>query len=509
MITEVKFDRWKYVEIETDDWCLHKDKLEIKYIESKFKFNYKIKKLERLNYEVLGTYYEWETNSGFAFKYTQFPIVLTHYLNKGFITKDLYDKYMKEFELNLPEIPQSIGKITLRDDQYEAIKTLMTKRFGICHIFTGYGKTEMIAFMVSYYVKVLGWRVMIAGPNAKVLDEINFRIINKCEITPGYNYPNDSNVILINSQSVAKQSYNHRNEEYRDYLSGVDVILADEVGSDLTPTFLEIYDICINRKCMYGFSATPDSQSRSLEWYKGIDLKYYQNKRLLDIFGGSIVTSIAEKFNIKIVKVLLNNWRITDNYLNSCIDRMRMTQDVSNLPADFRNRLDENILMIPKIAKVLGLLSIEYPQLVVTINRTTIIDYWISKLPELKILEITGRGYRFHFNGNITNLKIDDAKKLYMESNLILGSRSLIMGVDLPNLRNSVQLSGRRSEITIQSIGRTSRGRDMNVIILVPNNYISGYSNHNKNRIDLIYSQYNPELNNITEVNEYKYKDIE
>jgi hypothetical protein len=507
MITEIKIDRWKYISIETDDWCLHDYPLVIKSQFSERKFNYKKRKTEIVTYEIETPYYEWETETGFAFRYTQLPILLHHYAILGLLPNELYSKYIQEFlltEISVDNLPKSLGSITLRDEQLDVLKVLMTKRFGLCHIYTGFGKTEMIAYMCKFYRDVMNWRVLISTSNAKVLDEIVYRVNSRLGINIGVNYPNDSGILAFNAASLVKQSYNHHN--FKDYLEGIDVILSDEVETCLTRTHHEVYDYCINRKCMYGFSATPDCYCGRLDITNVIDKVHFRNKHLLDTFGGSLVNIVAKGFEINVIEVKVPWLTVNSDELKSQIDEYFNKGDIKVFSSNYRNELDNDLFMRSEFARLLGELSIRYPNLVVTINRTEIIDYWVSQLPELKIFEVSGRGYRFHYMYETTNVSQDYLKNNYESANLILGSKSLIRGIDLPNLCSSIQLSGRKSGTTIQSIGRTSRNKLMNVILILPKDSIPGYSNQNKERIELIKTQYPEEFNKINYITMYSPK---
>lgn len=497
MITEFHFDRWGWFNLETDDWCIHDHIPKVITKSHERKWDKKTRKVISVPVEYESTYDEWETETGFAYRYTQFPIVLSHYLKLELLTVDQYLDWMKELEV--PEmqnisLPQSLGPMNMRDDQMEILSKLMTKRFGLCHVYTGFGKTEMIAYMCYYYTRVLGWKVLVTSPNAKVLDEITLRINSKLGVEIGVNYPNDSMVLAINAASVAKQSYNHHN--YSDYLSDVKVILADEAEACLTPTHHQIYDYCKNRECMYGFSATPDCYCGKLDIYAGITDASFRSKHLLDTFGGSLVNLVPEGFDITIVNVKLAWWKVRDKNLAEYTRKFLASNEELDLPENYRTQLDNDLFIRPEIPKLLGTLSQTYCNLMITINRTEIIDYWVSQLPEYKIIEVSGRGYRFRFNGEIHNITQKELKERYLEADLIFGSRSLMRGVDLPDLTNSVQLSGKKAGSTIQSIGRTARKKKMTVIILKPKDFIFGYSSHNRSRINLIHQQYPPELNN-------------
>lgn len=507
MITEVNLsDRWGWFNIETDDWCLHSHKLVQKSSFMERRWDRKNRRYVQVPVEVDCNYFEWETETGFAFRYTQFPIVLNEYVKLGLLSIDQYNEYIKELYIpNLPEIPQSLGPMTMRDEQMDILRELMTKRFGLCHVYTGFGKTEMIAFMCYFYTKVMNWNVLVTSPNAKVLDEITKRVNERLDTQIGVNYPNDSGILAINAGSVVKQSYNHHN--YSDYLSSIKVILADEVEACLTPTHHQIYDYCKNRECMYGFSATPDCYCGKLDIHNGVTEASFRSKHLLDTFGGSLVNLVPTGFDVNIITVNVDWWKPKNKLITEVGKKFFDSDgDVSVIPTNFRTIVDNDLFMQPEFAELLGKLSEKYRNLVITINRTEIIDYWVDNLPDYKIIEVSGRGYRYRYKGEIRNISQNDLKSCYLTADLILGSRSLMRGVDLPELVNSVQLSGKNAGTTIQSIGRTARKKHMNVLIIVPKTYIFGYSNQNKSRISLITTQYPPELNSITYLEDNSFK---
>lgn len=506
MVTEINLkDRWGWFNIETDDWCLHNYKLVRKDKVMSRKWSYKERKIVNEVEEVESTYYEWETETGFAFRYTQFPIVLNEYVKLGVISVNQCLEALKEFEVpNLPEIPRSLGEMTMRDDQMEVLNKLMTKRFGLCHVCTGFGKTEMIAFMCYFYTKVMNWNVLVTSPNAKVLDEIVNRVNSRLGIQIGVNYPNDSGVLAINAASVSKQKYNHHN--YSDYLSTIKVVLADEAEACLSPTHHQIYDYCKNRECMYGFSATPDCYCGKLDVHNGVTEASFRSKHLLNTFGGSLVNIVPEGFDIDIIDVNVDWWESKSEELRKLKDKFDQEKDPSILPVNFRTMVDNDIFMQPEFAKLLGKLSEKYTNLLVTINRTEIIDYWVDQLPEYKIIEVSGRGYRLRYQGEIKNISIDDLKSMYTEVSLILGSKSLMRGVDLPELVNSVQLSGKSAGTTIQSVGRTARKKRMRILFINPDRPIFGYMSQNAERKKLIRMQYPSELNSIKYLEDNSYR---
>jgi len=510
MVTEVTFDRWNYVTFITDDWCI--PRFQIKGTNQIRKFNYKTKKSYTVNVDTTYDYYAWEVEKGYVFNYTQFPIILNELVKLKVISVEEYSKWIKsEFDLtgvitsyNGYSLPKALGKITLYDEQLDLLTNLMSKRFGICHVYTGFGKTEMIAYMCYYYVHVIGWNVLVTAPNARVLNEIVLRLNDRLDTQVGVNYPNDSGVICINAGSVAKQKFNHNSPEFKSYLESVNVILADEVEADLTPTHLEIYKLCSKSlKCKYGFSATPDVVCGNLDIHQGITEASYRSKRLLDNFGGSIININPSRFNIDIYKIKLANWKMKNPKLlemkKKWIDSKFDWSIYSKVSDEYRRKLDNDLFLRPEFAQYLSNLADRFPNLVITINRTQIIDYWVSQLPDVPIVEVSGRGYRVRYDGKVRNISLDELKSSYKYFKLILGSRSLMRGVDLPELTNSVQLSGETSGTTIQSIGRTARTKSMNIIILETGNYTPGYSSQNKHRLNLIETQYSPELNNITQ----------
>lgn len=508
MITGINFDRWKYFSIDTDDWCL--PELSINGTETKREWSRKDKKWKYIEVPTKYYYHEWDTETGYCYKYTQFPIILNDLVMKGILSLDMYHEYMSEFEvseLSNIELPSKLGEVQLREDQFEVFKTLVTKRFGLCHMYTGFGKTELIAFMCYFYKYVMNWKVIVTAPNSKVLDEIFARINKRVGIDAGYNYPNDSGILVINAASVQKQSYGL--DQWGDYFNDVRVIISDESEACLSPTHQDIYGRCINLVGKYGFSATPDVYCGRLDIHAGVSEATFRSKRLLDNFGGSLMCIVPKDFDITIYTIQSDDVFLRDEKLIKLQDKYlellrtpeeeREVNPFSILPSDLRNRVDNDLFIQPQFANLLGTLSNSFPNLMVTINRTEIIDYWVSKLPDLNIIEVSGRGYRIHKNGCIRNISSDELKEIYLESNLIFGSRSLMRGVDLPDLVNSVQLYGRKSGSTIQSIGRTARKKLMNVIIIKPKDYVFSFSNQNKQRIELIKTQYLPEFNNIKE----------
>jgi hypothetical protein len=499
MIVDVKFDKWNTFEVVSDDKSIHEFPLtkEVSYVDRYF--DKKLRRMANTTVTYTDKYFINETPTGYVFNYTQFPIILSHYLKLGYLSVDKYYEYIKELylpEIKAEDIPQSLGNMTMYDEQMNIIRTLMTKRFGLCHVFTGFGKTEMIAFMCYYYVNVMKWNVLVTAPNATVLREIEHRINDRLGTKIGVNYPNESGVLCINAASVRRQHYNHHN--YQDYLSTIKVILSDEVEACLTPTHLQVYDYCKNRECMYGFSATPDCYCGNLDVNNGVTNESFRNKQLLNTFGGSLINLVPNGFEVNINIINLPWWRVNDRNLIKMSNKFLNSSDIGELPPDYRVRLDNDLFMRSNIAKVLFKLSQTYPNLMVTINRTEVIDYWVKELPEVKILEISGRGYISRYQGKSTQMNVDKLKETYLEHQLIFGTKSLFRGVDLPELHNSIQLSGTKSGQTIQSVGRTARKRLMNVLILSPGEFILGFTNQNKARIELIKSQYPESLNKIS-----------
>jgi superfamily II DNA or RNA helicase len=250
----------------------------------------------------------------------------------------------------------------LRKTQQEDLNDLLKFRRGIFQVYTGYGKTQIIAHLVNYIINVRKERLLLLAPNSKVLNEIDNRVSELFKITHNYfNYNSDYNAININGFPRSALF-----DKDNSYWNTVKWIIAEEAEYVTSESGIEVIELCKNAMRLYAFSATADKLSGERIRMRDGNIPVVQrNCKLINYFGFTSVFKKPKDFVIhikEIVTTLFNN--VADNYDPN-------SEYTEIIYATFTDKKFCNGL--------LKIIQKESP-LYIPMGRLEVIDYWIKKL---------------------------------------------------------------------------------------------------------------------------------
>ena len=169
------------------------------------------------------------------------------------------------------------------------------------------------------------------------------------------------------------------------------------------------------------------------------------------------------------LNIVVNNVSIVTESLN----HLEFTDE------DFKS--DNNVYMTvmtkmwtnPEIKNILTKICKHFPMSFIPMNNlekviTEWIDYWKGVF---RILLICYKGYVYYdLSGNEKVLNLEEACD-YIKKGLvdvIPSTSSGYRALDLPGLKNIILCQGKIAGVVLQSVGRTARGQDMNIITMEP-----------------------------------------
>jgi hypothetical protein len=366
----------------------------------------------------------------------------------------------------------------LRDDQKIDINTLLKYKRGIFQVYTGYGKTQIIAYLVNYIVNVRKERLLLLTPNQKVLDEIDNRVMDLFGITHTYfNYNSDYNAINING---FPRSYEY--DKGNSYWGTVKWIIAEEAEYIPSGTGIEIIKLCTNAERSYAFSATADKKTAErIRMREGNIPVIQRNKDLIDFFGFALVYRKPTDFVIHIREIattMFNN--VSDTYDSNSL----YTEIIYSIFTD--KKFCNGLLKIVKK---------EYP-IYIPMGRLEVIDHWISNyfnIPDFVVINICSRGYELFISGkSMGNISLEEVKG-YVDDNevhLITGTSSSSRALDLPKLNKVIPLTSKSASLVIQAIGRVTRQKEFTILNLKPFTDVNIYTKDYHSRKKLIMDYY-------------------
>lgn len=383
--------------------------------------------------------------------------------------------------LELPEFEN------LLDNQNELLQKLIRYRIGLCQVYTGYGKSEIMATLASFLNDNQIPTLFITS-SSKALEELKDRACSKFKLDdPGYFNPN-LYVNFINAKGFWR-SEQSRDPEVKKWLKKVKVVLFDEVEQSLNDMMCEnLETTLINREFMYGFSATSNKSGTARLTPSSNEYYNIKNQNLVKYFGYATVhlTPDHKKMNIERYQ--------SDLQLD--IDETGKNSGI-NL-----NYVKDNLYDNPEFIRVFNNFMTSYRKgtTFIPINRTQVIDNLTPKLDKsLNILILSSSGYTY--NGE--KLSMNEAKDLVRDGkvDLFFGTRSGYNSIDFPNIRSIfLMLEEKAPNHILQAIGR-SREKEVNVYCLEFKNEIPIYSKKIKHQIKMIKEYYK-----LSEVNETKIK---
>ena len=366
----------------------------------------------------------------------------------------------------------------LRPDQQDDINELLKLRHGVFQVYTGYGKTQIIAHLINYVVNVRKERLLLLAPSQKALNEVDSRVSKLFGITHKYiDYDADYNAINVNG--FPRSSKFDKNNSYWDTVKW---IIAEEGEYSKNDSGMEIIELCKNATRSYAFSATADKEKGERIRMRDGNIPVVQrNKDLIKYFGFALVYKKPENFVIYIKEVSTS---IFEDGAKNFAEDSTYTEKIYSTFTD--KRFCNGLLKI---------VQKEFP-LYIPMERLEVIDHWIKNyfnIPGFVVINICGRGYELYIDGEHQgNLTLDEVKE-YVEDdkvNLITGTSSSYRALDFPKLNKLLLLTSRLASIVIQAIGRVSRRGEFTIINLKPLTKLGIYTNNYYNRKKLISNYY-------------------
>lgn len=448
-----------------------------RYQEDERIYNYKTKKLEFARRDKY--LYKMRTKRGAKFD-AGFAAFIYYHLSSELDdnSKDLLmTRYISASKLN----HKFEG---LRGTQEEDLNSLLRFKRGLFSVYTGYGKTQLIAVLVDYLLNNTDDKVLIITPNQKALDELKTRIGKVSGVSTKYFDP-DSQLNIININGFLRSgSY----DKSIAYWKEVKWLIADECEYCLTDSAYEMMDLLTNVERSYGFSGTADKlRAKSIRMREGMTDVVTRNKSLIAKFGFSSVYRIPSGFNIEVCNV-----------------RTSMFRNSVDL------RLDENTIYSEIIVSIFtdgrfceGLRKIAYAEkggLYIPMRSLEVIDHWIKNVftwEDVNVATITGAGYSIYNSGKLVkNTSLDELKEMvksgYVE--IITGTSSSYRAIDLPELNTIIPLTSQLASNVLQQVGRVARSKNFKIINLTPDCYISCYTSDLRKRKTMISEYYNDSL---------------
>ena len=233
------------------------------------------------------------------------------------------------FQVKIPtrvDLPKDLDFSDLRDYQVDASLDILAHSNGSVQLFTGFGKTYLIAWLCKYLPKP----ILITEPTNTLIEELQNRMDSM-----GID---QTDIFLINPVG-----YLARVNRDDSWLSNVKTLLSDEAMS-VTFSIKSLYSLMPNLERVFGFSATSDkhknyrmdilrnyryhSDTCEILSYYGPTITYAQKKKPIEIIEDELhlgsspwtLNDYADwKYNQATNKVFKS--KVLPNYLVKCIER--------------------------------------------------------------------------------------------------------------------------------------------------------------------------------------------
>jgi hypothetical protein len=401
---------------------------------------------------------------------------------RNYISKQEYDDILLN-AIYSDEI-RTVPFEKLRDYQNQDCLHLLKYRVGLFCCYVGYGKTSVIATLADYFYKQ-GKKVLIVTPGKKANEEIVKRLKTWFDLdipsSDGRLVNMITNGLMIRKDIKDPSKLAKLEAEWATF----DVLLVDEVEYTINDSGMFLFNRLTGLSRCYGFSGSADKTNASvISFINGLDETVIRNKDLISFFGPSLVYRMPIVMDIDMIKIQ------TDS-----LSKVRFDSD--DLAGNTYLNIMTKIWTTPEVCKTVVRVAKKFPMMFIPINNlVNIISTWIDNyfIGTFRILLICADGYIYYdLNGNKTKLKdLSEACK-YVSSGLvdIIPSTSAgFRALDLPGLENIFLVSGKVAGVTIQSVGRVSRGNHMNIISLDTSNgkkipiYSKGMLERNKMIMD-------------------------
>ena len=352
----------------------------------------------------------------------------------------------------------------LRDYQNEDLLHVLKYKYGLYSVYTSYGKTQVIATLVNYAYNEMGKNTLILVPNSKCKDEI----VKRCKDVFNIEIPSKDKLLNIINTSGVSASKRFKDDalliETQKELDEVKWILCDEVEYVVSPGGRKVLEMCRNSEVRYGFSGTADKISGNMiSFANGITDVVKNNKSIIDYFGQSLVFRSPMHLNIDLVSIR-----------TSCFKDLAFDEDDFSEDKNVYMSILNKIWMDDNVCKMITKLPSQYEKLFIPVNNlNSIISNWIDNYWKgvWKILLISGAGYTYYdLSGESRGVSLDEACELIKndEVDIIPGTSASYRALDLPGLTNILLIQGVVAGVVLQSVGRVARGKNVNIIDLVP-----------------------------------------
>lgn len=344
-----------------------------------------------------------------------------------------------------------------RNDCYLKLSTLLKYKRGILQIPTGQGKTEIIA-TIAKNILDKGERILIISETTPVLDEIRDRIRGLGVDVPNY-FNKDSKINIIKPTGFCRNGL-YNDESRKEYFNKVRYLIADEVETTVTNSFVKLFDDLVSCEYLYGFSASANKRA-STDIPKDHSLTQIINPyvdNMVSYYGFTAIDSKPVGLNIDIRALKLPikvHPDITER--NMIIRKVFSSYSFINQVVNIVN--NGELLFIP-------------------INNKDALRYIYQneEIQKRKTLLISGDGYLVISGGNvIEKTTLDNCKKLIVnrEVSLVLGTASSYRGLDFKGIDSILLTFDSQSAIMRQCIGRLTRKDSFSVYLVFPDDKIS------------------------------------
>lgn len=421
--------------------------------------------------------YRYELGLGFA------AYVLNVF--KSYISVEDYNTVMNAvMATNYRNIPFP----ELRDYQNDDVLHLLKYRLGLFSVYTGYGKSQIIATLANYAYTALGKSVLLMAPSIKARDEL----VKRCKSVFNLDIPSDDgriNCVISAGVMISKKykdpvSLMAEQAKFAQY----EWVIADEVEYVVSPGGKFLLDMCTGVTNLYGFSGTSDKVGgQMINFANGLSKCVTDNLDLVRYFGPSLVYRLPLHLNIDCISVK------TESLNNLQFDESDFDEN-SNVYQNVMNKIWSD----PEVCKTIVKIAKNYPMLFIPINSLAeVINNWIENwfIGEFRVLLISGEGYIYYdLTGKKTVLNLTDACD-YIRNGLvdiIPSTSSGYRALDFPGLENILLIQGAIAGVVLQCIGRVARGTHLNIIDLIPkfSERIPIYTKGSKERKKMIREYY-------------------
>lgn len=233
------------------------------------------------------------------------------------------------FEVKIPskvELPKNLDFVDLRDYQLDHALDILSNSGGLVSLFTGFGKTYLIAWLCRYLQKP----ILITEPTNTLIEELRSRMDSM-----GID---QTDIYLINPTG-----YLARVNRDDSWLNGIRTLLSDEMMG-VTDSLKQLFTLMPNLERTFGFSATSDKyKNYRMDVLR--DYRYHSDTCEILEYYGPTITYAKKKKDIEIIEDTLHlggsPWTLDDyadwkynqatnkvfkskelpNYLVKCIER--------------------------------------------------------------------------------------------------------------------------------------------------------------------------------------------